>query len=191
VNLYIAAICFPVIFIGELPDKTMFASLILATKGKPRQVWIGAAGAFTVHVVIAITIGVALFAILPKRAVDGVVAALFLAGAVYAWREGTRDETDLATKEASSHGAVLTAFIVIFIAEWGDLTQILTANLAARYHSPLSVGAGCLLALWVVAAVAVASGQTLLRFVKVATIRKVTAVVLVGLAAYTAVAAAR
>jgi putative Ca2+/H+ antiporter (TMEM165/GDT1 family) len=191
VNLYIAAICFPVIFVGELPDKTMFASLILATKGKPRQVWLGAAGAFAVHVVIATTIGVAIFAVLPKRAVDGVVAALFLAGAVYAWREGTRDETELASTEASRHGAVITAFIVIFIAEWGDLTQILTANLAARYHSPLSVGVGCLLALWAVAAVAVASGQTLLRIVKVSTIRKITAAVLVGLAAYTAVAAAR
>ncbi|MGO9660407.1 MAG: hypothetical protein ACLP7F_18895 [Acidimicrobiales bacterium] len=41
------------------------------------------------------------------------------------------------------------------------------------------------------AAIAVASGQTLLRFVNVSTVRKVTAVVLVGLAAYTAYVAAR
>jgi putative Ca2+/H+ antiporter (TMEM165/GDT1 family) len=40
----IALVCFPIIFVGELPDKTMFASLIMATKGKPRQVWLGAAG---------------------------------------------------------------------------------------------------------------------------------------------------
>jgi hypothetical protein len=53
---------------------------------------------------------------------------------------------------------VLTAFLVIFIAEWGDLTQILTANLAAKYHSALSVGVGSTLALWAVATVAVASG---------------------------------
>ena len=190
-NVYIAAICFPVIFLGELPDKTMFASLIMATKGRPRQVWLGAAAAFLVHVVIAVTIGVALFAILPRRAVDAVVAGLFLLGAGYAWREGTRDETETARSESSRHGAVLSAFVVIFLAEWGDLTQILTANLAARYHSPLSVGVGSLLALWAVAAIAVASGQTLLRFVKVSTIRKVTAVVLLGLTAYTAWSAAR
>ena len=48
-----------------------------------------------------------------------------------------------------------------------------------------------LLALWSVAAVAVVSGQTLLRFVDVSTIRKVTAVVLVGLAAYTGWSALR
>ena len=138
-----------------------------------------------IHVAIATTIGVALFAVLPKRAVDGVVAALFLFGAVYAWREGVRQPDELTEKEASRHGVVLTAFIVIFLAEWGDLTQILTANLAAKYHSPLSVAVGAVLALWAVAAIAVVSGQTLLRFVNIATIRKVTAVVLVALAAYT------
>jgi putative Ca2+/H+ antiporter (TMEM165/GDT1 family) len=190
VNLYIAAICFPVIFLGELPDKTMFASLILATKGHPRQVWLGAAGAFAVHVVLAVTVGVAVFALLPHRAVEAVVAGMFLLGAAYAWVEGTKDETDLSQREASRHGAVLTAFLVIFVAEWGDLTQILTANLAAHYHSPLSVGTGALLALWAVAAIAVASGQTLLRFINVTTIRKLTAVVLTGLAAYTAWVAA-
>ncbi len=63
-------------------------------------------------------------------------------------------------------------------------TQVLTANLAARFHSPLSVGVGSILALWTVAGVAVASGQTLLRFVDIATIRKVTAVVLLALASY-------
>lgn len=185
-NLYIAAICFPVIFIGELPDKTMFASLIMATKGRPRQVWVGAAGAFLVHVAIAVTAGVALFALLPKRAVDAVVAGMFLIGAIYSWREGAKDETATVEREASRHSAALTAFLVTFLAEWGDLTQILTANLAARYHAPLSVGLGAVAALWAVAAVAVASGQTLLRFVKVSTIRKITAVVLVALAGYSA-----
>jgi putative Ca2+/H+ antiporter (TMEM165/GDT1 family) len=182
----IALAVFPIIFIGELPDKTMFASLVMATRGSPRQVWLGAAGAFVVHVVIAITIGVALFAILPHRVVDGLVAAMFLFGAVYAWREGTKDEEELTKDEISKHGVVLTAFLVIFVAEWGDLTQILTVNLAAKYHSPLSVGVGAILALWSVAAIAVLSGQTLMRFINVTTIRKVTAVVLVALAIYSA-----
>lgn len=192
-DLYISLICFPVIFIGELPDKTMFASLVMSTRGRPRYVWLGAAGAFLVHVAIAVTVGVALFAILPKPAVDAVVAAMFLFGAAYAWRESGEEEgeTVAASAERSRHGVVLTAFIVIFLAEWGDLTQILTANLAARYHAPLSVAVGSVLALWAVAAVAVLSGQTLLKFVKVSTIRKVTAVVLVLLAGYSAWSAVR
>jgi Ca2+/H+ antiporter, TMEM165/GDT1 family len=185
---------FPIIFLGELPDKTMFASLVLATHGKPRSVWIGAAAAFLVHVVIATTIGVVLFRVVPHRALDGIIAGVFLAGAVLAAREArkaTEDEGEAESKLIAREGAshrqtILTAFVVIFIAEWGDLTQILTANLAARYHSPLSVGTGALLALWLVAAIAVISGKGLPRFLKVATIRKVTVVVLLVLAGYSA-----
>jgi putative Ca2+/H+ antiporter (TMEM165/GDT1 family) len=178
-NLAIAAAVFPVIFIGELPDKTMFASLVMASRGRPRAVWLGAAGAFLVHAVIATTIGAGLFAVLPGEVVDVVVALMFFAGAVYAYVEGQRDESRLIEKEVASHRRVVTtAFIVIFIAEWGDLTQILTANLAAHYHSPLSVAVGAVAALWVVAALAVTSGQTLLRFFPLNTVRRVTAVVL-------------
>ncbi len=191
VHPLIALAVFPIIFIGELPDKTMFASLVMATRGRPRQVWLGAAGAFLVHVVIATTVGVAIFAILPHRVVEGLVAAMFLFGAFFAYRESTKNEEELAEDEISKHSVVVTAFIVIFVAEWGDLTQILTVNLAAHYHSALSVGVGATLALWAVAAVAVLSGQTLLRFISVTTIRRVTAVVLVALAGYSAYLAIR
>jgi putative Ca2+/H+ antiporter (TMEM165/GDT1 family) len=163
----------------------------MATKGRPAQVWVGAAAAFVVHVVVAVTVGVALFAVLPHRAVDAVVAGLFLFGAGYAWWESRKGDEVPSESRSTGHGAVLTAFVVIFLAEWGDLTQILTANLAAKYHSPISVGIGSILALWAVAAIAVASGQTLMRYVKISTVRKITAVVLVALAAYSAWSAAR
>jgi Ca2+/H+ antiporter, TMEM165/GDT1 family len=186
VDPYILLVTVPIIFIGELPDKTMFASLVLATQGRPRQVWLGATAAFVVHVIIAVTVGVALFALLPRRAVDALVAAMFLVGALYAWREATKAEEQVDRREISRYGAMLTAFIVIFLAEWGDLTQILTANLAARYHAPLSVAVGSIIGLWAVAALAVISGQSLLRWVNISTIRKITAGVLVILTAYTA-----
>jgi len=142
-----------------------------------------------VHVVIATTIGVAVFALLPTRAVEAIVAVMFLGGAIYALREGSHEEEeeDLVKKEEASHRRVaVTAFVVIFIAEWGDLTQILTANLAAHYHSALNVAVGAVLALWAVAGIAVVSGQGLLRRLPVAVLRKVTAVVLLLLAAYSA-----
>ena len=182
-NFAIATAVFPIIFLGELPDKTMFASLVMASRGKPRSVWLGAAAAFLVHVAIATTIGVGLFHLLPRRAVNAVVAVLFLAGAVYAFREGFKEAEELVEHEAATRRRVVTtAFIVIFLAEWGDLTQILTANLAAHYHSPFSVALGAVLALWAVAGLAVASGQSLLRIFPLATVRKVTGVVLVILA---------
>ncbi len=177
---------FPVIFLGELPDKTMFASLVMASRGRAAAVWIGAAAAFAVHVAIAVTIGVGVFTILPTRVVDAVVAVLFVAGAVWAFtaREAD-DESELVATEAASHRRVVTtAFAVIFIAEWGDLTQILTANLAARYHSPISVAVGAVLALWAVAAIAVLGGRNLIQRFSVTTVRRVTGVILLALALF-------
>ena len=115
----IALAVFPVIFIGELPDKTMFASLVLAARGRPGAVWLGAAGAFLVHVVIAVTIGAGLFALLPHRATEAVVALMFAAGAAFAFWEarGHEDEEALVEREAASHRRVVTtAFAFIFVA---------------------------------------------------------------------------
>ena len=156
--------------------------------------WFGAAAAFLVHVVIAVTIGVGLFRLLPHRAVEAVVAVAFLVGAVMAFRESAseEEEEELVEREEASHKRVgVTAFFVIFVAEWGDLTQILTANMAAKYHSALWVGVGAVLALWAVAGIAVASGQTLLRYLHVSTLRKITGVVLLLLAAWSAYSAIR
>jgi Ca2+/H+ antiporter, TMEM165/GDT1 family len=187
-NLAVVAAVFPIIFIGELPDKTMFASLVLSTRGKPLSVWVGAAAAFTVHVVIATTIGVALFHLIPHRILDGVVAVMFLIGAALALREATKEEQEeeelVARESVSGRRVLTTSFIVIFLAEWGDLTQILTANLAAHYHSPLSVGVGATLALWAVAGLAVIGGQSLLKFINIRTLRIITAVALTGLAVF-------
>ena len=144
-------------------------------------------GLSSFHVVIATTIGVALFHLLPHRLLDGIVALMFLVGAGLAIREARKAEEEeaLVEREAKSgRRVVTTAFVVSFLAEWGDLTQILTANLAAHYHSPLSVGTGAVLALWTVAAIAVIGGQGLLRFINIKTLRAITAVVLVALAGF-------
>jgi putative Ca2+/H+ antiporter (TMEM165/GDT1 family) len=192
VHLSIVLAVFPVIFLGELPDKTMFASLVLGTRGQPRAVWLGAATAFLVHVVIATTIGVGLFHLVPHRALEAVVAALFLGGAIYALVESGDEEVELIERETSTHAQIfVTAFAVIFLAEWGDLTQILTANLAAHYHSALSVGLGATLALWTVALIAVLGGQGLMRFINVTMLRRGMAAILGLLAVVTAISAIR
>lgn len=187
---------FPLIFFGELPDKTMFATLVLSSRGRPAAVWAGAAGAFLVHVLIAVTIGVGLFRILPHRAVDLLVAALFVVGAVLAFsvseeEEEARAEEIVEEAHVGVHRIAAGAFVVIFVAEWGDLTQVLTANLAARYHAPLSVAVGAVAALWTVAAIAVASGQGLVRVLPGALLRQITGAVCVVLALVALIAAIR
>jgi putative Ca2+/H+ antiporter (TMEM165/GDT1 family) len=185
-HLSVIAAVFPVIFIGELPDKTMFATVVMASRGHPRAVWLGAAAAFAVHVVIAATIGVGLVHLLPHRAVEALVAGLFALGAVYVFRESdTGDATEIVDREARSHRRVATtAFAVIFVAEWGDLTQILVANLAAHYHAALSVGVGSALALWAVAGIGVVGGQGVLRVMPVATMHRISAALLALLALF-------
>jgi putative Ca2+/H+ antiporter (TMEM165/GDT1 family) len=185
VNPVVLATVFGVVFIGELPDKTMFASLLLAARNRIGLVWLGVAGAFLVHVAIAVTIGGVLFTLLPHRLVQGVVALMFLFGALIAFREtDTADEDEPSDTGYRFDGlrTVGTAFVVIFIAEWGDLTQILTANLAARYNDAIEVGIAATAALWAVAAIAMLAGR-LMRRLPVALIRRATAVVLLILAA--------
>jgi putative Ca2+/H+ antiporter (TMEM165/GDT1 family) len=82
----------------------MFASLVMSTRGKPRSVWLGAAAAFVVHVTIAVTIGVAIFHLLPHRVVEGIVALMFLVGAALALREvaKAKEEESLVEREAAS-----------------------------------------------------------------------------------------
>jgi putative Ca2+/H+ antiporter (TMEM165/GDT1 family) len=194
---------FAVIFLAELPDKSLFASLVLGTRFHPFAVWLGVAAAFAIHVVLAVAVGGAL-SLLPGRLVDGVTAVLFAAGAVVLLRPRRHDgddEDDEDGQEGGARGdgdrpatfpyAVLASFGLVFIGEWGDLTQIATANLAASSADPLSVGVGALAALWTVAALAIGAGRGLLRLVPLRLVRRAAGVVFLALAVLTAVDAVR
>jgi putative Ca2+/H+ antiporter (TMEM165/GDT1 family) len=196
VNVGVALAVFPLIFFAELPDKTMFASLVLASRGRPLAVWVGTAAAFLVHVLIAVSVGAGLFRLLPDRAVDLVVAVLFGVGAALAFAVKEEDERQAAEEIVAEthtrlHRVALTAFVVVFLAEWGDLTQVLTANLAARYHSPASVAVGAVCALWAVGGIAVVSGQGLLRVMPATLLRRITGAICAVLAVLALVAAIR
>ena len=196
VDLAVALTTFVVIFPAELPDKSMFASLVLGTRFRPLPVFCGVAAAFAVHVVIAVTIG-KVFSLLPERLVLFVVAALFAGGSALLLL-GKDDEEAEANAEAaravSHHRPVrvaLASFGVVFLGEWGDITQITTANLAARYRDPLSVGIGAVLALWSVSALALTMGRGLIQRVPARLVRRLTGVVLALLAVGTLVEAVR
>jgi putative Ca2+/H+ antiporter (TMEM165/GDT1 family) len=74
------------------------------------------------------------------------------------------------------------SFAVLFIAEFGDLTQLATANLAARYHDPVAVGVGAVLGLWAVGALAITGGRQLLRVVPFTWITRTAAAIMTVLA---------
>jgi Ca2+/H+ antiporter, TMEM165/GDT1 family len=195
VDLAVVLTTFVVIFPAELPDKSLFASLVLGTRFRPLPVFCGVAAAFAVHVVIAVTVGGVFVALLPQRLVLFVVAALFAGGAALLLF-GRQEEADAA--EASRALAdqrpvrvALASFGVVFLGEWGDITQITTANLAARYRDPVSVGIGAVLALWSVSALALTAGRGLVQRIPARLIRRLTGVVLAVLAVVTLVEAIR
>ncbi|MEV6673457.1 TMEM165/GDT1 family protein [Streptomyces sp. NPDC051162] len=180
----VAALVFGVIFLAELPDKTALASLMLGTRYRASYVFAGVAAAFLVHVVLAIAAG-SLLTLLPQRILQVIVGLAFLAGAAVLLFKKDDDEEEIAKPADQSFWKVSGAgFMLILVAEFGDLTQIMTANLAARYDDPVSVGVGATLGLWAVAGLGIVGGRTLMKYVPLALITKIAALVMLALAGF-------
>ncbi len=147
-DLAVLAASFLPILLLELPDKTFVATLVLATRFKPLTAWVGVGLAFAVQCLIAVVAG-RLLAQLPERPVAAVAAVLFAVGAVTLFRGAAKAKQagqDARSEYEAKVGAgrsgwrgVLTCFGVVFLAEWGDLSQLFTAGLAARYDDPLGL----------------------------------------------------
>lgn len=166
------ATVFGLTFLAELPDKTAFAALLLAARRRRLAVFCGAAAAFVIQSAVAVAFGRAL-GLLPRKAVHIGAGVLFMvmAGFMFARRKDAGESTPGET--ASFWSDAWTAFLVIFVAEWGDLTQLSTAALAARYERPATVFCAAVLALWCVTALAVTVGGTLSRRVSPLTLNRV------------------
>ncbi len=191
-DLVTAAIAFGAIFVVELPDKTFIATLVLSTRFRPILVWIGVGLAFAVQTTVAVGLGHAA-SFLPAEVVRGVAMLMFLAGALILFREGrghqvaTGEEYAGKARDVTGFRAVGASFLVLFAAEWGDLSQLLTLTLVARYDDPVSVFVGALTALLAVSGLAVLVGQALLRTVPLHALHYVGAAVcllLAGVVAY-------
>ncbi len=189
-DLAVIGLTFLAIFVVELPDKTFLATLVLATRYRPVLVWIGVSLAFLVQTLVAVALGQAV-SFLPERAVHAAAGVMFVVGAVILVREGRSHQAaegeEIATKDVHGLRAVLASFVVLFAAEWGDLSQLLTISLVAKYAEPVSVFAGALGALVIVSGLAVVAGRQLQRFVKLHVLHYVGAgvcLVLAGITVY-------
>jgi putative Ca2+/H+ antiporter (TMEM165/GDT1 family) len=191
----VVAVAFGAIFLVELPDKTFVAALVLATRYRPWAVWVGVGLAFLVQTLIACTVG-QVVTYLPHTVVEVVAGLIFLAGGFLLAREAPKADAQeaeteeeyaaKATSPKSGLAAVGASFLVLFAAEWGDLSPLLTISLVGRYHDALSVFIGAWAALLAVSGLAVVSGRFLLRHLRLSTIHYVGAAVCFLLAALTA-----
>jgi Ca2+/H+ antiporter, TMEM165/GDT1 family len=187
VSLTATLTAFLIILPAELPDKTVLACLVLGSRYRPWYVFAGAAAAFTLQVALAVTAG-GLLTLLPHKPTQICVAVLFVLGAVLLFRQRRASNDEYVEEHEAGRGflpVAATAFAVVFIAEFGDLTQILTANMAARYHDPLSVGVGSAVALWTAAGVAIAGGRSLLKVIPMTWLSRGAGLVMLALAGFT------
>ena len=183
---------FAIMFLLELPDKTMIATIVMSTRARPSSIVIGASTGFVVQMGLAVLAG-GLLTLLPVRAKDVVVALLFLAGAAYLLFVPESHEESVGAREGAAEKAgsrwreVSTAFTVIFIGEFGDLTQIQAANFSAKTHQPLGVFLASSAAMILITFVGAYGGKFLQRFVPLRVIRLAGGVIFAGLGVYTLV----
>ena len=190
----VVALAFGAIFVVELPDKTFIATLVMSTKMRPLFVWIGVGLAFLVQTGVAVGIGKAA-SFLPEQLIHTVAALMFVIGAIILFRaartadaeEGAQEDEFAAKSDSAAHGlkVVVTSFLVLFAAEWGDLSQLLTISLVAKYDDPVSVFLGAWGALLAVSGLAVIVGRLLLQRIRLSVLHYVGAAVCVFMAALT------
>jgi putative Ca2+/H+ antiporter (TMEM165/GDT1 family) len=195
-DLAIFALTFGAIFIVELPDKTFIAALVLSTRYRPLAVWLGVGLAFGVQTLVAVTAG-ALATLLPDLLIRSVAFLIFLVGAIVLVRTAPgadaaekEQEEEFAAKAAEPRSfvkAAVASFLVLFAAEWGDLSQLLTISFVTKYHDHLSVFAGAWAALLTVSGLAVLAGRVLLRYMRLSVLHYVGAAVCLLLAVVTLV----
>jgi putative Ca2+/H+ antiporter (TMEM165/GDT1 family) len=195
-DLAVFAATFGAIFIVELPDKTFIAALVLSTRYKPLAVWLGVGLAFGVQTVVAVTAGT-LATLLPDAVLQSVAIAIFLIGALVLVRTAPgadaaekEQEEEYAAKAAEPKSflkAAVASFLVLFAAEWGDLSQLLTISFVTRYHDHVSVFVGAWAALLTVSGLAVLVGRVLLRYMRLAVLHYIGAAVCALLALVTIV----
>jgi Ca2+/H+ antiporter, TMEM165/GDT1 family len=192
VTLRNAFTAFATVFPAELPDKTMVATLVLSSRYRqPFITWLGVSAAFVVHVGVAVTAG-SLIGRLNPKIVSVVTACIFAFGSFSLWRESRKAAHAEASGEVPIESATIyrvaaASFLAVLVAEWGDLTQLATASLAAKRHDAVGVGIGALLALWSVAALAAVAGRSILRVLPISTVQRVAAVLFAALAAWSLV----
>jgi putative Ca2+/H+ antiporter (TMEM165/GDT1 family) len=179
---------------AELPDKTFIATLVLSTRYRPLIVWLGVSTAFAVQTTIAVAAG-QLLGLLPETLVQLFTAALFALGSVLMFRgaghidpnaEEVEETEAIEAVVRKGHGRAFTvSFLVLFAAEWGDLSQLTTASLSARFDAPVEVWLGAWLALSLVAGLAALAGRWLVARVRFAVVQRISGTMLAVLALVT------
>lgn len=157
----VALSTFALIALAEIGDKSQFVCMALAARHRHWPVILGAITAFLALNTLAVLFGAGVAAWVPERIMAGLVSLLFAAFGIHALYKQVDDESEDAV-EMSGHGIFITTLVLIFVAEFGDKTQIAVAGLAGSFD-PLPVWLGATAALVMVSILGVWAGRTVLQ----------------------------
>ena len=157
----VALSTFALIALAEIGDKSQFVCVALAARHRHWPVILGAITAFLALNTLAVLFGAGVAAWVPERIMAGLVSLLFAAFGIHALYKQDDDESEDAV-EMSDHGIFITTLVLIFVAEFGDKTQIAVAGLAGSFD-PLPVWLGATAALVMVSILGVWAGRTVLQ----------------------------
>lgn len=174
------ATTFLLIALAEFGDKSQLVCMTLAARHRGTPVVLGAVSAFAILNLLAVLFGAAVAAWLPEWLVTLAVAVLFAAFGVSALRY--TEEDDETVEEKPGHGIFATTFLMIFLAEFGDKTQIAVAGLGST-AAPLAVWAGATLALASTSLLGVYAGRRLLNRLPLQWIHRISGIFFLALAA--------
>jgi putative Ca2+/H+ antiporter (TMEM165/GDT1 family) len=177
-----AGTTFLLVAFAEIGDKSQLVCMTLAARHRGLPVVIGAVAAFAVLNLLAVLFGAAVAAWLPEWMVTLAVAALFAGFGISALRF-TEDADDGEVKEKPGHGIVATTFLLIFLAEFGDKTQIAVAGLGST-SEPSAVWAGATVALAMTSILGVLAGRKLLNRLPLKWIHRISGVFFLLLAIF-------
>jgi len=179
--LSISGASFILIFLAEFGDKSQLVCMTLAAKHRPWPVLFGAVTAFAVLNLLAVLFGTIVSAWIPEFWLALAVAGLFGFFGIQSLLFEDVEEDEAGTRVRSSHGLFVTALLMIFVAEFGDKTQLAVAGLASTYHG-LPVWLGSTLALIATTVLGVVAGQRLLKYLPLGLIHKFSGVLFLLLA---------
>lgn len=177
-----AGTTFLLVGFAEIGDKSQLVCMTLAARHRGLPVAIGAVSAFAVLNLLAVVFGAAVAAWLPEWLVTLAVAALFAFFGINALRY-REDEEDDNVDEKPGHGIVATTFLLIFLAEFGDKTQLAVAGLGSTTE-PSAVWAGATAALALTSLLGVFAGRKLLHRLPLVWIHRVSGVFFLLLAVF-------
>ena len=177
-----AGTTFLLVGLAEFGDKSQLVCMTLAARHRGLPVMVGAVAAFAILNLLAVLAGAAVAAWLPEWLVTLAVAVLFAVFGVSALRYQD-EEDDENVEEAPGHGIVATTFLLIFLAEFGDKTQLAVAGLGST-GEPSAVWAGATAALAVTSALGVFAGRKLLNHLPLKWIHRISGVFFLLLAVF-------